>query len=217
MRVALWEPCGSFRVALGSHWYRIGVALGWLWWALTGISAFCILPSAFAAVWLGVAVPGDCKWPMANGQLRGLSPPISTFCFVPLPEGAFEWFCPAFQGSKFEVQGSRFRVRHKHPEYKSPLPPPSGWSGGGLVPPWTCPGTIDPPQDPIFDQAGLSKSVACGSSTVQRRPGLEVGSWIRAASGIYRLIQSQPLLPQLSTLNHQLLGGASPPGPGPAA
>jgi hypothetical protein len=28
------SPQGGFKVALGSHWGRIGVALGWLWWSL---------------------------------------------------------------------------------------------------------------------------------------------------------------------------------------
>jgi hypothetical protein len=57
-----------------------------------------------------------------------------------------------------------FGVHHKHPKYNVPLPPPSGWSGGTLVPPWTYPGTIDPLPNPIIDQAGLSDSDSCGPS-----------------------------------------------------
>jgi hypothetical protein len=65
--------------------------------ALSCVSAFCILPSAFAAVWLGVAVTGDRKWPMANGQLGEDSPAN----------------CAAARDlrSRFEVPGSRFKVR----------------------------------------------------------------------------------------------------------
>src|ERR1035437_9740546 len=91
------------------------------------------------------------------------------------PEGGLGWLCPAVQGSKFEVQGSRFGAQHKRSEYNPPLPPPSGWSGGTLLPPWTYPGTIDPMPNPILDQAGLSESASCDSSAGQRRRGLEVG------------------------------------------
>jgi hypothetical protein len=69
----------------------------WLGMAVSCVSAFCILPSAFAAVWLGVAVTGDRKWPMANGQLREDSP---ANCAVARD-----------LRSRFEVQGSRFKVR----------------------------------------------------------------------------------------------------------
>jgi len=65
--------------------------------ALSCVSAFCVLPSAFAAVWLGVAVTGDRKWPMANGQLGEDSP---ANCAVARD-----------LRSRFEVQGSRFKVR----------------------------------------------------------------------------------------------------------
>jgi hypothetical protein len=64
----------------------------WLGMAVSCVSAFCILPSAFAAVWLGVAVTGDRKWPMANGQLREDSP---ANCAVARD-----------LRSRFEVQGS---------------------------------------------------------------------------------------------------------------
>src|ERR1035437_9955915 len=49
---------------------------------------------------------------------------------------------------------------HKVHEYNAPLKGPSGWSGGGLVPPWTYPGTIEPPDRTIFDQLGLYNSAA---------------------------------------------------------
>ena len=67
--------------------------------------------------------------------------------------------CPAFQGPKFEVRGSKFGVHHKPPEYNSPPAPPSGWSGGTLDKPWTCPGTIEPSQTPVFDQPHLFSSL----------------------------------------------------------
>jgi hypothetical protein len=59
-----------------------------------------------------------------------------------------------------------FGVHHKRSKYNAPLPPPLGWSGGALVPPWTYPGTIEPPQSPFFEQVSLSKSVSCGLSAV---------------------------------------------------
>src|ERR1019366_2281468 len=90
--------------------------------------------------------------------------------------GGLGWLCPAFQGSKFDVRGSRFGANHKHPESNSPAAPPSGWSGGTLDKPWACPGTIDPLPDPIFDQARLSKSVSRGSSAHSRHSALDVGS-----------------------------------------
>ena len=99
------------------------------------------------------------------------------FCFCP----AVAWpGCSRFevQGSGFRVQGSRFRVHHKHPKYNSSLPPPSGWSGGTLVPPWTYPGTIDHLPDLLFDQARLFKSVSSGFSIAQPYWGLDVGCWM---------------------------------------
>ena len=99
----------------------------------------------------------------------------SAFFILPSPRGGLGWLCPAFQGSKFEVRGSRFGANHKHPESNSPLPPPSGWSGGTLDKPWTHPGTIEPISDPIFDQARLSKSVSRGSSARSRYSALDVG------------------------------------------
>jgi hypothetical protein len=102
---------------------------------------------------------------------------ISAFYFV---LSAFSWrgLGSAVQGSRFRVQGSRFRVHHKNTEYNSPPAPPSGWSGGTLDIPWTYPGTIDQPQDLIFDQARLSKSVSCDFSAVPRCSGLDVGCWM---------------------------------------
>ena len=80
----------------------------------------------------------------------------------------FAWLCPAFQGSKFKVQGSMFRVHHKHLEYNPPLAPLSGWSGRGLVPPWYLPIPIEPSQTPIFDQPSLSRPLSSGISAPGR-------------------------------------------------
>ena len=68
-------------------------------------------------------------------------------------------FCPAFQGSRFEVQGSKFGAQHKLSEFNSSAAPPPGWSGGTLDKPWTSPGTIEAPQTPVFDQPHLSSSL----------------------------------------------------------
>jgi hypothetical protein len=75
------------------------------------------------------------------------------------------WLCPAVQGSKFEVRGSKFGVQYKLSEYNSPSAPPSGRPGGTLEIPWTYPGTIEPSQHPVFDQPGLSKSLSYGVAT----------------------------------------------------
>ena len=45
---------------------------------------------------------------------------------------------------------------HKPSEYNPHPPPPSGWSGGTLDKPWTCPGTREPPQTRLFNQPHLS-------------------------------------------------------------
>jgi hypothetical protein len=100
---------------------------------------------------------------------------FSLSAFQLLPKCGLGWLCPAVQGSKFEVQGSRFAVYHKCPESNSPAAPPSGCSGDTLDIPWTYPGTIDPLPDPVFDQARLSKSVSCGSSARSRYSALDVG------------------------------------------
>ena len=72
-----------------------------------------------------------------------------------------------FRGSRFGVRGSMFRVHHKPPEYNSPPASPSGWSGGTLDIPWTCPGTIEPSQTPVFDQPSLSIPLFCGISAAE--------------------------------------------------
>ena len=71
-----------------------------------------------------------------------------------------------------------FGVHDKPFEYNSPPSPPRRWSGGTLVPPWTCPIPIDPPQMPVFDQPGLSQSLSCGFAAVQRCSGLDVRCWM---------------------------------------
>ena len=71
-------------------------------------------------------------------------PGLYQACTRPAP--GFGRLCPASQGSKFEVRGSKVSVHHKPPEYTPPFAPPSGWSGGTLDKPWTCASTIEPPQ-----------------------------------------------------------------------
>jgi hypothetical protein len=96
----------------------------------------------------------------------------SAFCLR--TGGGLVWPRLASQGSKFEVRGSEFGAHHKPSEYDWPPAPPRG----GLGAPWTYPGTIGPPQNPIFNQAGLSNSLSWGFSAVKRCPGLDVGCWM---------------------------------------
>ena len=78
---------------------------------------------------------------------------VSAFCFrsqVPI--------------SRFEVRGSRFRVRCSASTISLPNPSPlPRLPRGGLGAPWTNPGhgpgTIEPPQTPVFDQPRLSSSL----------------------------------------------------------
>jgi hypothetical protein len=52
-----------------------------------------------------------------------------------------------------------FSLLDKSPEYSPPPALPSGWSGGTLDKPWTCPGTAEPAQTTVFDQPHLSSSL----------------------------------------------------------
>ena len=132
-------------------------APAWLWASLLSASAFFILPSAFAPVWLWSALPGFARSAAS----------ISTFYFL-LSAFASQRPCPAFLHSAFCILHSPERVPHKPSEYNSPPALPSGWSGGTLVPPWTCPIPIEPPQTPVFDQPSLSRPLSRGISTAER-------------------------------------------------
>jgi hypothetical protein len=134
------------------------VALGWPWGGLGRLCAALFLISAFSFQHFSFCPIVALGWlarPVTNYESRITS--------------GFRWFCPAVQGSRFDVRGSKFSVFHKPFEYNSPPVPLWGWSGGPLVPPWTCPIPIDPPQTPVFDQPGLSKSLSCGSSVIRQQ------------------------------------------------
>src|SRR5450759_4048081 len=73
-----------------------------------------------------------------------------------------------FARSKLDVGCWMFGVHHKCSEYNYPPTPLLGWSGGTLDKPRTCPGTIEPPQTPVFDQPNLSKPLSQGTSAAQR-------------------------------------------------
>ena len=93
----------------------------------------------------------------------------------------FGWPCPAFRGSKCELGSSKFGFHYKDSEYNSPIPPPSGWSGGTLAPPWYLPIPIELSQSPIFDQASLSKArkplpEPAAKRRKRRKRDVEVGS-----------------------------------------
>ena len=97
--------------------------------------------------------------------------------------GGFTPFCPAFGDSRFGVRGSMFRVYHKPPEYTSSPASPAGRSGGTLDIPWTCPGTIEATQTPVFDQPSLSRPLSSGISATERlRSGRDL--WSVGAGGL---------------------------------
>ena len=93
----------------------------------------------------------------------------SAFFLLHSPRGGFGWPFPAFRGSKLDVGGWMFGVHHKESEYKRPSPPPSGWSGGTMVPPWYRPIQVEHSQRPIFDQPSLSKARKPIAETAAKR------------------------------------------------
>src|ERR1035437_395338 len=99
----------------------------------------------------------------------------STFCLLPSSRGGAERLLPAFCCSKLDVGCWMFGLHHKHSEYKPPILPHSGWSGGTMVQPWYHPIPIEHPGNPIFDQTSLSKSVSRAVSGVKRLSALDVG------------------------------------------
>ena len=82
--------------------------------------------------------------------------------------GGSGWLFSAIPHSALRNPHSPQGVSHKHPEYNSPPAPTSGWSGGTLDKPWTCPGTIEHLQTPVFDQPSLSRPLSCGISAAER-------------------------------------------------
>src|ERR1035438_3539847 len=122
---------------------------------------------------------------------------FSLSAFQLLPKCGLGWLCPGFQGSRFRVQGSKFGVCHKLPKSNPPLPPPSAWTGGGLVPPWTYPGTIDPAPASLLDQAHLSNAVPSGISALSPYSALDVGCWVLDVPFLYPPLPDDPstLLP----------------------
>ena len=151
MKVACGWLVGAYQLA--SRWLGGGleVALVWLWGGLAGFSAF------------------------AAGSIDAALGCFARLCAVSRLNfrfllSAFAWWrlCPPFRGSKLEAGNSRFGVHHKCFEYNRPFPPPSGWSGGTLDISWTCAGTIEPPQTPVFDQPSLSRPLSGGISVAER-------------------------------------------------
>ena len=138
------------------------VALGWLW----GRNRLAI-----NRLWGGVDV-----------ALGGFARPFRT------PHSAFapRWLCVAILHSAFFLLPSLPSVHHKRPEYNSPFAPASGWSGGTLDKPWTCTGTIEPSQNPVFDQPSLSRPLSCGISAVER---------FRCGANLWSGVPPSPRLP----------------------
>jgi hypothetical protein len=95
---------------------------------------------------------------------------------IPLPHPAnrlagsrFGWFCSAFARWVLDVGCWMLGVPHKRSEYNPPLRPPSGWSGGALVPPWYHPIPIERPRSPLFNQASLSRAPKPMAESAARR------------------------------------------------
>ena len=157
MGVALVEPWWSFGGALGWLWSRNPLAISWLWGR---IGVALVEPwGGFTVALLSHCPPNPLPIPsQAHGSYVAL---------------IWLWVaCPGF--SRFEVGSSKFGVHHKNSKYNPTIPPPSGWSGGTLVPPWTYPIPIERPKGAIFNQARLSRSLSCGSSTMKRASKFDV-------------------------------------------
>ena len=108
-----------------------------------------------------------CRWlvggfGVALRWLRVASPDPSSFCILP-SSFAPMWLWVALTGLSWR----RPPQTYKKPESIRPASPASGCPPTGLVPPWTCPIPIEPPQSPIFDQPSSSRPRA---SLWARRP-----------------------------------------------
>jgi hypothetical protein len=105
------------------------------------------------------------------GGFRRLCPALlhSAFFLLHSPRGGFGWPFPAFRGSKLDVGCRMLGVHHKESEYKRPIPPPSGWSGGTMVPPWYRPIPVEHSPRPVFDQPSLSKARKPIAETAAKR------------------------------------------------
>ena len=121
LRLSRQEWAGSRLVNHGAF----HLALGWLWGRIAVALRSQSLGYQHALGWL------CCGF----GWLAPQNAVISAFYFL-FSAFASWWLCPAFRCWKLEVGCWMFSVLHKPPEYNSPLAPPSGWSGGTLVPPW---------------------------------------------------------------------------------
>jgi hypothetical protein len=89
--------------------------------------------------------------------------------------GGFDRLCQAYRGSKLGVGCWMFGVYHKESEYKLPVLPRWGWSGGTMVPPWYHDIPITHPGNPIFDQTSLSKPISGAVSGVKILSALDAG------------------------------------------
>jgi hypothetical protein len=187
-----------------NHESRITSGFGWLCAALFPISAFSFQHFSFCPIvalgWLARPVTNhESRITSGFGWLRATSFLVSAFSFQhfsfcpivalewlarPVTNhesritSGFSWLCPAVQGSRFKVQGSKFSVFHKHTEYSSPLAPLSGWSGGGLVPLWYLRIPMAYLKHLLFNQSRLSKPLSRGFSALKRFSGLDTWRWM---------------------------------------
>ena len=66
--VALGWLWGAYRLAINRLWGGFDVALMWLWGRIGCVSAFILHPSAFAPVWLRVALVGNSRFEVRGSK-----------------------------------------------------------------------------------------------------------------------------------------------------
>src|ERR1019366_7178441 len=90
---------------------------------------------------------------------------------------------------QIQVGGWKFGVRHKPSEYNSLPAPPSGWSGGTLDIPWTCPGTIKALKLPfLISQAYPNHLLAAFPRRNDSGAVQTSGRWVHGAYGSMDLV-----------------------------
>jgi hypothetical protein len=139
------------RHQMARPWLVLGLSLAWRW-----LTSRNYLPSGCFTPCIPPVYPlyPPCMPPVLNALAVGLWVALRSLARL------FK-----VRGSRFEVQSSVFPISLPN---TTPLPRlPGGGLGVPWTIPWTYPGPIDPPQTPVFDQPGLSKSLSGGAATAK--------------------------------------------------